>query len=45
MSAMPIEPFVSAEHRDRRLLRATVWCSEFGEQEAMVRTVSRNGLG
>lgn len=48
MSAMPNEPFVPVndrERRDRRLLRATVWCLEIGEQYAFVRNISRNGLG
>ena len=48
MSAMPMEPFLVAddrEHRDRRLLRAMIWCQEIGEQDALVRNISRSGLG
>jgi len=48
MSAMPTEPFVPVDHRerrDRRLLRATVWSPEIGQQDALVRNISRNGLG
>ena len=48
MSEMPTEPFVPAddrERRDRRLLRATVWSPEIGEQDALVRNLSPNGLG
>jgi len=48
MSVMPTEPFVAGEdreHRDRRLVRATVWCETIGDQDALVRDISRNGLG
>jgi hypothetical protein len=48
MSVMPTEPFVAGEdreHRDRRLVRATVWCEAIGDQDALVRDISRNGLG
>lgn len=48
MSFMPIEPLVAGddrEHRDRRLLRAKVWSQACGEQDALIRNVSRYGLG
>ena len=48
MSYMPTEPFVpgdDSEHRDRRLLRATIWCAQIGEQDILIRNFSRRGLG
>jgi len=48
MSYMPTEPFVPGddrEHRDRRLLRATIWCAQIGEQDILIRNFSRRGLG
>jgi len=48
MTAMPTEPFLAADdrdHRDRRLLRATIWCETIGDQDALIRNLSRDGLG
>lgn len=48
MSAMPTETLVPGddrEHRDRRLLRASIWSEVAGQQDALIRNISPNGLG
>jgi hypothetical protein len=33
------------ERRDRRLLQITIWCRELGDQDALIRNLSKIGLG